>query len=178
MRAAVGSRRRGLSGALGVATGTALWVCVAAFGLTAALKSSPAASAAVRGAGGLYLLSLAWKLARGARSSAAPEAPARFAAGSAAAAYAQGLATNATNPGTALFFTALLGLYRVEELPRAAQAAVYVGIPLLAAGWYGSLALAFSSARLSRAYRRLSRPLDAALAVVFFILAAKLLASL
>jgi len=179
MRAAVASRSLGLRAALGVATGTTLWVGVAAFGLAAALKSSPALSAAVRGAGGLYFLYLAWRLALAARApDADPAALSRFAPRGGAAAYAQGVATNATNPGTALFFTGLLGLYRVETMPPAAQLAAYAGIPVLSLCWYGSLALAFSSARLSRAYLRLRRPLDAGLAVLFLALGLKLIWSL
>jgi len=178
MRAAVASRRLGLRGALGVATGTTLWVGVAAFGLAAALKNAPAVSGAIRCAGGLYFLHVAWRLARGALSRADAESAPRFAPRSAAAAYSQGLATNATNPGTALFFTGLLGLYRVELMPPAAQAAVYAGIPALSAGWYGALALAFSSERLARAYMRARRPLDAVLGLIFLALGVELLFSL
>jgi threonine/homoserine/homoserine lactone efflux protein len=176
MRAAVGSRRLGLRGALGVATGTAVWVCVAAFGLAAVLKRSPLLSAAIRAAGALYLLYLSWRLAQGARGPRAADDPApHFSPRGAAGAYAQGLATNVTNPGTALFFTALLGLYHVESMPGAAQAAAYAGIPLLAVGWYSALALAFSSERLAGGYLRLRRPLDASLAVLFLALGVKLL---
>ncbi len=174
MRTAVASRRLGLRGALGVATGTTLWVCVAAVGLTAALRASPLLSNAIRWAGAAYLLRLSVRLARAAaaREDAGPAAV--FAPRDAKAAYAQGLATNATNPGTALFFTALLGLYGVERLPVGAQAAVYAGIPCLSLGWYGSLALAFSHERLAARYLALRRPLDAVLAALFFLLAGKL----
>jgi len=177
MRAAVASRRLGLRGALGVATGTTLWVGVAALGLAAALKSAPVLSRAIMGAGGLYFLHVAWRLAQGALARVETERGPRFAPRSAGAAYSQGLATNATNPGTALFFTGLLGLYHVELMPRGAQLAVYAGIPLLSCAWYGALAFAFSSARLSRAYMRLRRPLDAALAVLFLVLGVELLLS-
>lgn len=174
MRTAVASRRLGLRGALGVATGTTLWVAVAALGLSAALKASRAASGAVRLMGAGYLLYLGWKLGRAAFVSGPEKTAEVFAPRGGRAAYAQGLATNVTNPGTALFFTGLLGLYGVERMPAGAQAAVYVGIPLLSCAWYGSLALAFSDERLARRYLRLRRPLDAALAVVFLLLGGKL----
>jgi threonine/homoserine/homoserine lactone efflux protein len=178
MRAAVGSRRLGLRAALGVATGTTLWVGVAALGLAAALRSAPVLAAAIRLAGGLYFLRLAWRLGRDAFQRAESARGPAFAPRGGAAAYAAGVATNATNPGTALFFTGLLGLYRVDLMPRAAQLAAYAGIPLLSCAWYGALALAFSGARLSRAYERLRRPLDAALAALFAVLGVELLRAL
>jgi threonine/homoserine/homoserine lactone efflux protein len=91
--------------------------------------------------------------------------------------YAQGVATNATNPGTALFFTGLMGLYDVPAMPAAARAAVYCGIPALSLTWYGTLSLAFSDARVSRAYLSLRRPLDGALAAVFTVLGLQLILS-
>lgn len=176
MRTSVGSRGRGLRAALGVATGTALWVGVAALGLSAVLKDSPRLMAAIRAVGGAYFLLLAWKLGRSAAAAEAGNAP-KFLPRSAWAAYAQGAATNTTNPGTALFFTALLGLYDVPGMPLPAQLAVYLGIPVLSVSWYGGLSYAFSNARLSRAYLNLRRPLDGALAALFVFLGTKLLLS-
>ncbi len=174
MRTAVASRRLGLRGALGVATGTTLWVCVAAVGLTAALRASPLLSNAIRWVGAVYLAFLGVRLARAAATKDDGTPAVGFAPRDEKAAYAQGLATNATNPGTAIFFTALLGLYGVERMPRGAQAAVYCGIPVLSLCWYGTLALAFSHPGLAKRYLRLRRPLDGLLALLFFLLAGKL----
>ncbi|MFI5345237.1 MAG: LysE family translocator [Elusimicrobiota bacterium] len=176
MRTSVGSRWYGRLAALGVATGTALWVGVAALGLSAFLKNAPGVMAAIRAVGGVYFLYLAWKLGRSAATAAAGSGP-KFLPRSAWAAYAQGVATNTTNPGTALFFTALLGLYDVPGMPFAAQLAVYCGIPVLSVAWYGGLSHAFSDARLSRAYMNLRRPLDGGLAALFVFLGVKLLLS-
>lgn len=178
MRTAVGSRAMGRRAALGVSTGTALWVCVAALGLSAAVQGSPRLVSALRLAGGLYFLWLGWKLGREAARARGPEVSPGFQPRSARAAYLQGLAANGGNPGTALFFTGLFGLYEVHLMPAAAQAAAYLGIPLLSLAWYGSLALVFSAPRLARAYLSLRRPLDAALALLFLFLGARLIASL
>ncbi|MDE2511081.1 MAG: LysE family transporter [Elusimicrobia bacterium] len=176
MRTAVGSRGYGVRAALGVATGTALWVGVAALGLASALKAHPSVMGGIRGVGGAYFLFLAWKLGRSAAAAQAGSSPA-FLPRSACAAYTQGVATNVTNPGTALFFTALLGLYDVPGMPPPAQMAVYLGIPALSAAWYGGLSYAFSNARLSRAYLNLRRPFDGGLAALFVVLGIKLLLS-
>jgi len=78
-------------------------------------------------------------------------------------------------PRVRSFFTGLFGLYDTQNMPLAAQLAVYVGIPLLSVSWYAGLLLAFSNARLSRAYLNLRRPLDGALAGLFFFLGIKLI---
>ena len=92
-------------------------------------------------------------------------------------AYAQGLATNTTNPKTVLFFTALMTFYDVPAMPAPARAAVYCGIPALSLSWYSTLSLAFSDARVSRAYLSLRRPLDGGLSVLFAVLGLKLIQS-
>jgi threonine/homoserine/homoserine lactone efflux protein len=176
MRTSVGSRGYGLRAALGVATGTALWVVVAALGLSTLLKDSPRLMDAIRAAGGVYFVFLGWKLGRSAATAEAGSVPS-FMPRSRWAAYTQGAATNATNPGTALFFTALLGLYDVPGMPFGAQAAVYCGIPVLSVGWYGVLSYAFSDERLSRAYLNLRRPLDGSLAALFVFLGIRLILS-
>lgn len=177
MRTAVGSRPLGLRAALGVSTATTLWVLVAALGLAAALKSSPVAQSFIRGAGGAYFLYIAWKLALSARRAGEDSLGRALAPRSSWTVYAQGVATNATNPGTALFFTGLMGLYDVPAMPAMARAAVYCGIPALSLGWYSTLSLAFSDRRVSRAYLGLRRPLDGTLAAVFVVLGAKLIQS-
>ena len=176
MRTSVGSRGLGRRAALGVATGTTLWVGVAALGLTALLKESPRLSDAIRAAGGAYFLFLSWTLGRSAAAAQTGSAP-KFLPRTPWAAFTQGVATNVTNPGTALFFTALLGLYDVQRMPLGGRLGVYCGIPVLSAGWYGGLSYAFSDARLSRAYLKLRRPLDGALAALFVVLGIKLILS-
>jgi threonine/homoserine/homoserine lactone efflux protein len=176
MRASVGSRGLGRRAALGVSTATTIWVLVAALGLSTVLKGSPRLMDAIRLLGGLYFLRLCWVLARSAASPAAERAPA-FVPKSPRAAYVQGVATNATNPGTALFFTGLMGLYDVPAMPRPAQLAVYLGIPVLSLSWYSGLSFAFSDERMSRAYLKLRRPLDGGLAALFLLLGLKLIAS-
>ena len=176
MRASVGSRGSGLRAALGVATGTALWVCVAAMGLSAILRDSPHLTSGISAVGGAYFLFLAWKLGRSAATVESAGVP-KFIPRSLSAVYTQGVATNVANPGTALFFTALLGLYNVQNMSLSAQFAVYCGIPVLSVGWYSGLSHAFSDSRLSRAYLHLRRPLDGALAMLFVFLGIKLLGS-
>ena len=96
-------RRRALLSALGVETGSLLFVCLTAFGLSAAIASTAWALTALHYLGGTYLLFLAW---RAWRAGDGVEAPARLAPGSAWTSYRQGLMVGASNPKVALFFLA------------------------------------------------------------------------
>jgi threonine/homoserine/homoserine lactone efflux protein len=174
MRTSVSSRRLGLRAALGISTSTTLWVCIAALGLAAVLKNSPRLMDLIRVVGGLYLLRLSWGFGQSAATPRRAEAAALL-PNSARAAYLQGVATNATNPGTALFFTALLGLYDVPAMPAAGRLAVYGGIPLLSFLWYAALSRLFSHPRLSKAYMALRRPFDGCLAALFLFMSIKLI---
>lgn len=175
MRTSVGSRPHGLRAALGVATGTLLWLLVAALGLAAVLKSSPRATDAVRGFGGAYFLYVAWRLALSARRPDEAELSGKPRKRSLWSAYAGGVATNVTNPKTALFFTALMTFYDVPAMPGPARAAVYCGIPALSVGWYSTVSVAFSHERVTRAYLSRRRVLDGCLAALFLGLGMELL---
>lgn len=177
MRTAIGSRPHGLRAALGVATGTLLWLLIAGLGLAALLKGSPRAMGAVRGVGGFYFLYIAFKLALSASKPGVEGLRAAAGPSSHWGAYAQGLATNTTNPKTVLFFTALMTFYDVPAMPAPARAAVYCGIPALSVSWYSTLSYLFSDARVSRAYLSVRRPLDGCLAGLFLLLGLKLIQS-
>ena len=60
--AASASRRAALGVALGISTGTVMWVAVAVFGVQQIFEAAPALQTALRAVGGVYLLYLAWGL--------------------------------------------------------------------------------------------------------------------
>lgn len=99
-------RRIGVACALGVGTGCLLHALAAALGLSAVLATSPSAFLAVKLAGVAYLIYLGARLllTRTRRENASDtNAVLHF-----AAAFRQGVLTNATNPKVALFFLAFL----------------------------------------------------------------------
>ncbi len=99
-------RAAGLISLAGVATGFLVYMVCAALGITSLLLAVPHAYDALRIAGALYLLYLAWQAVRpGGRSpfevhALAPDAPGRL--------FAMGLATNLLNPKIAVMYLALL----------------------------------------------------------------------
>ncbi|MBN3728028.1 LysE family transporter [Burkholderia sp. Ac-20379] len=99
-------RRAGLVSLAGVALGFLVYLLCAAFGLTALLLAIPYAYDALRVAGALYLLHLAWQALRpGGRSpfevrALPPDSPRRL--------FAMGFATNLANPKIAVMYLSLL----------------------------------------------------------------------
>jgi threonine/homoserine/homoserine lactone efflux protein len=100
-------RRAGIVSSLGIATGCLLHTFLAAFGISAVLRSSPVAFALVRYAGAAYLVYLGMRLLCRRDSADSSPLKARPAA-SLGAIFRQGVFTNALNPKVALFFLAFL----------------------------------------------------------------------
>jgi threonine/homoserine/homoserine lactone efflux protein len=96
-------RRAALLSALGVETGTVLFVCLTAFGLSALIASTTYAFAALHYLGAGYLLFLAWRALR--RGAEAPRSNGE-ATRSFWRSYRRGFVVGASNPKVALFFLA------------------------------------------------------------------------
>jgi threonine/homoserine/homoserine lactone efflux protein len=105
-RAVSQGRRAGLTALVGTAMGFAVHLALAALGLAAVVATVPEAYTALRVAGGLYLLWLAWTVLRPGAAPAfelreAPrERPARL--------VALGFLTNVLNPKVAVLYVSLL----------------------------------------------------------------------
>ena len=100
--------RGGVAAALGIGTGCAVHALAAALGLAALLATSAWAFVAIKWAGAVYLLWLAWGMLRAARAPGGSLQPVPVEAVSALRIFRQGLTTNVLNPKVALFFLALL----------------------------------------------------------------------
>jgi threonine/homoserine/homoserine lactone efflux protein len=99
-------RRAGLVSWSGTTIGFSFHMFAAAFGLAAILLAVPYAYDAIRIAGALYLLWLAWSTLRGA--SGAVFAPTALPAAPDGVLFRQGLLSSVLNPKVALFYLALL----------------------------------------------------------------------
>lgn len=99
-------RRAGLAALAGVALGLALIGVAAAAGLAGVVAESPVIWNALRWAGGLYMLYLAWETWRGeaetspARTRSFSDSGIRY--------FSHGLVTNILNPKAALFYVAIV----------------------------------------------------------------------
>ncbi len=100
-----GGRRQGAFTALGNLCGLALWVCVAAFGLAAALRASQVGYDILRIAGAIYLTWLGIAALRARRAGLVVTPGRRGLLGSG---FPAGLMTNLLNPKVGVFFISFL----------------------------------------------------------------------
>ena len=176
--------RSGVAAALGINAGCVVHTLAAAFGLAAVLAASATAFNAVKWAGAVYLVWLAWGMLRVAwRGSPAPhdQAGSAHAATAAplpslAATFRQGLLTNALNPKVALFFLALLPQFIAADAPGKAGAFLFLGSWFIVQSTVFLLLFVLLVAPLRRwdAPAALRRGLFAGGAALFTVLAARL----
>jgi threonine/homoserine/homoserine lactone efflux protein len=171
---ALAKRRVGLFAALGIATSHALWAALAVFGLGLVLTQVAWLYGAIRIAGAVYLVYLGAKTLLGLRQSASQMEVAAMPVRSGLQAYQSGLVVGLTNPKAAAFFGSLF----VTVLPAHAPLWVHVttigivaGISL---GWFGTMAVLFSTQRVQHNYNRFRKPIDAIMGTILIALGAKL----
>ena len=168
--AAAQSRRDGVAAALGMGLGGFLFALLALLGLQAVLAAVPALYAALKILGGLYLAWLGWRIWRAARLpldvSAAPAPPGR--------AFLLGLATQVSNPKTALVYASVFAAFLPPQYSIGFAATLLLLIFLIEAGWYTLVALALSAEQPRAAYLRGKRWVDRMAGGVLILLGAKL----
>lgn len=170
-------RRAGLLASLGVVLGIALWMLAAIFGLTALFRAVPAAALWTQLAGGALLVFLgvsglrhAW-LARGTRPQPAPQhldVPAAAPAGRRA--LLRGLLTNLGNPKALVFFAAVFAPFFTGRLPAAQLAVLVLLLLLVAAAWFGTVALLAGHPVVRRHLGRLRSALDVGASALFVVI--------
>ena len=171
LRAAASGPRVGAAAALGVCAGLFVWGAAAAWGLGALLAASPAAYAALKGAGAAYLVFM------GARLILKPRAAFAHAEvlGDSRGALGRGFVTNLLNPKIGVFYATFLPQFVPAGAPVAAFCLVLAGVhAALAAVWFAAL-IALTQP-LGRALRRprVVRAMDRLTGGVFVAFGAKL----
>jgi threonine efflux protein len=162
--AASSSRRAALGVALGITTGTFLWVAVAVFGVQQIFAAVPALQVALKAVGGAYLLYLAFGmfrtlwLTRGGAPTA-PDAASDSVQSSASnegqlTHYRRGLLTNLTNPKSLAFWTSVAVVSIDPNATLATRIAAVMMVGLMGFAWHIALAYVFSTEPAQRAYMR------------------------
>lgn len=164
-------RLAGLAAVAGISSGLAIAGAAAMLGVATLIAASPAAFTALRWAGSLYLLYLAWDALRGKEPAygEATDGVGRF--------FMQGLTSNILNPKAYLFYAAMLPQFIASDAPFAASfgllAALYVtvatGVHAAIAVFAGSLGKLIGAGVESRAVRVTFAFLLAATAIWFFV---------
>jgi len=129
-RTLTGGRAQGFSAQAGASAGLIVHTFAAALGLSALLAASSEAYEAVKVAGALYLLWLAWRALRhGSALKLKADAQAR---GGLRGAFANGLLINLTNPKIVLFFVTFLPQFISARDPYASAKLFVLGLGFIA----------------------------------------------
>ncbi|SFP84984.1 LysE family translocator [Variovorax sp. 770b2] len=176
-RTAVASRSDGLAAALGMGAGGLVFAIAALAGLQAAFLAVPGLYLAIKGFGGAYLIYLGFRIWRGARQPLAmtqdTDASPRQ-QGHGGRTFLLGLATQVSNPKTAVVYASIFAAFLPREMPRVLALAVPVVIFCIETGWYAIVALALSSAAPRSAYLRYKAWIDRAAGGVMGLLGLRL----
>ncbi|WP_147180646.1 LysE family translocator, partial [Ciceribacter naphthalenivorans] len=156
-------RRSGLAMAAGVLAGSFTWAMAASIGLAAVLTHYASVLQAVKIAGGLYLLYLAYKSLRSASRGDDPlQAPPLKAqpVRSIRRTFLLGYAIHLTNPKAIFAWLAIISLGLPQGAPATTVALIVGGCLLTGMIVFSGYALLFSTAPVFRTYRRARRGID------------------
>ena len=171
------SRRAGVALAIGISVGSFVWATMTAIGLTALISVYASILTALKIAGGLYLLCLAFKAFRSAASAHPIQHPETASKGSLFAFFLRGLTIQMTNPKAALTWIAIMSLGLGHTAPAMTAFIIVVGTTILSVLGHVAYAMAFSTQRVVAIYSRARRGIDAALGIFFTFAGLKLLTS-
>jgi threonine/homoserine/homoserine lactone efflux protein len=164
------SRADGLAMALAMGVGGVFFAVLALAGVQVVLATVPVLYGILKVLGGLYLVYLAWMLWR----HAAEPIELEKVGTSSQRAFWLGLATQVSNPKTAVVYASVFVSLLPKEMPLWAMLALPVLIFSIEAGWYSIVALALASPAPAAAYLRWKRWIDRAAGSVLGILGLKL----
>jgi len=176
-RTAVVSRGDGLAAALGMGAGGLVFAIAALAGLQAAFLAVPGLYLAIKGFGGAYLVYLGFRIWRGARQPLAvtPDVGNSLVRqGRGGRTFLLGLATQVSNPKTAVVYASIFAAFLPREVPLVLALAVPAVIFCIETGWYAIVALALSSAAPRSAYLRYKAWIDRAAGGVMGLLGVRL----
>jgi threonine/homoserine/homoserine lactone efflux protein len=145
-------RAAGLVSLAGTATGFVVHILAAALGLSAVLLAVPVAYDAVRYAGALYLLWLAWDAVRSGTAAGAGGlfAPARLPEAPPGRLFRMGLLTSMLNPKVALFYLALFPQFVAPEAGSVLVQSLVLGATQIAIAVAGDACFVLGAAGAAR----------------------------
>ena len=159
-------RASGVALAIGISVGSIFWALLTVLGFTALITLWAGAMNVLKLAGAAYLLWLAWGAFRAAatpgdRNTRAVAAP------SLRAYVLRGLAIQMSNPKAAFTWLAIATLGIGGEAPASVAAVLVIGCGAISLGGHVGYAALFSTARATRAYARVRRPVQTLLGAFF-----------
>jgi threonine/homoserine/homoserine lactone efflux protein len=171
------SRADGLSAALGMGVGGMAYATAALLGLQAILLAVPSVYFALKLLGGLYLAYLGFRIFRAAKRELAAEAPSPSNVVSPFRAFWLGLATQLSNPKTAIVYASVFAAFLPGTSSVSFAVVLLIVVFGVEAGWYAIVATVLSSSRSRRVYLSYKRWVDRTAGLVMVALGLKLVAS-
>lgn len=169
------SRAHGLRAAAGMGAGGSVFAAAALLGLQTLLLALPSLYLILKLGGGLYLCVLGMRIIRGARTSRAPDGLTPPSAQGLARAFWLGLATQLSNPKTAIVYASVFAAFLPATVSLPFAAAVIASVFLVEAGWYAVVALLLSAAAPRGAYLRCRTWIDRSAGLIMLLLGAGLI---
>src|SRR5262245_20243036 len=172
------SRRDGVYAALGMGVGGLIFATLSLLGLHGLLLAVPSLYVVLKALGGLYLAYLGIRIWRGAnrplmgienRRSASVQPATRS--------LALGLATQISNPKTALVYASVFAAFLPSDSTIAFNLCVVGLVFLIESGWYAFVAVALSSERPRHAYLRYKTFIDRTAGAIMVALGLRLITS-
>ena len=172
------SRVDGLYAALGMGIGGLIFACLSLLGLHGLLHAVPSLYVVLKVLGGLYLVYLGIRIWRGARRPLiGSDIGASTSVQPATRSFALGLATQISNPKTAVVYASVFAAFLPATSTVAFNLCVVGLVFLIEAGWYAFVAIALSSERPRYIYLRYKAWIDRTAGAVMIVLGLRLAAS-
>jgi threonine/homoserine/homoserine lactone efflux protein len=165
--------RTGAFLAIGIGAGAVVWAAAALFGLAVLFQAAPALLWALKIAGGLYLIHMAWGMWRTADTPLDMSATSRTPR-SAASAFRLGLVTQLSNPKPAVLFSAIFIGTVPKTTPLWVIATLLLVVFLNEAIWNTLVARLFSFHRSKAAYIGLKSSIDRSFGGLLALLGVKI----
>jgi threonine efflux protein len=169
-------RAAGMAMATGVLTGSYIWACLAALGMSAVLTRFAYALVILKVAGGCYLLWLGWKNFRSALKRDEDNVT-EHSSGVATlrALYLKGLGIHLTNPKAVFVWLSLVSLGLPAHATPQTIAIFIGGAMVIGLISFNLLAIVFSTGPMMRGYRKARRGIEGFMAAFFALAGFKLL---
>ena len=178
-RTAVSSgHAEGTAAALGMGIGGVVFAIAALVGLQALLLAVPMLYAVLKLAGGLYLAYLGVRIWRSANEPLSVSTDSTVKRGSSLLRFlALGLATQLSNPKTAIVYASIFATFLPHGLNLQAGLLLVTMVFLLETGWYALVAVVLSAEKARKAYLRFKSLIDRVAGGVILLLGLKLASS-
>jgi threonine/homoserine/homoserine lactone efflux protein len=174
--AVASSRAQGLLAALGMGFGGAAFALAALLGLQLLLAAVPAVYTALQVAGAAYLFLIAYRLWKSAPKPLEMADHELVRQNLPRRALLLGLATQLSNPKTAIVYASVFSAILPRHPSLSAVAVMSVTVFAIEFGWYALVAIAFSTGRARQAYARGKKCIDRLAAGAMTALGVKILA--